>query len=181
MTTEQKKVEEFMRAFEQEVNRFPVVPSEKIRKLRARLNLEEDFELFIALGFQTIKIGENTTIDIGFVLHCLKTGMVEFSGSIEPNLKGIADALADKHYVGYCGTGAACGIDMAGVFNAVHRSNMTKFWTEKEIASEAFDSLNWDRRRVNSLSNSHVSFFIVTDRDGKVIKSPSYTPANIQL
>lgn len=41
------------------------------------------------------------------------------------DLTGIADALGDLLYVVY-GTAVVCGIDLGAVFDAIHRSNMTK-------------------------------------------------------
>lgn len=58
------------------------------------------------------------------------------------------DAIADLLVV-VLGTAVACGIDIAPVFDEVHRSNMTKF-------------IDGHRRE-----------------DGKWIKGPSYSPANI--
>ena len=67
------------------------------------------------------------------------------------NLVEMADALADVIYVAL-GAGVSLGIDLEPVFEEVHRSNMTKVWSDGQV-----------RRR----------------EDGKVIKPPTYSPANI--
>jgi len=67
------------------------------------------------------------------------------------NLVEMADALADVIYVAL-GAAVSLGIDLAPVFEEVHRSNMTKVWPDGQV-----------RRR----------------EDGKVIKPPTYSPANI--
>lgn len=67
------------------------------------------------------------------------------------NLVEMADALADLAYV-TLGAAVSLGIDLAPVFEEVHRSNMTKLWPDGQIHRRA---------------------------DGKVIKPPTYSPANI--
>ncbi|MGD0922399.1 MAG: nucleotide pyrophosphohydrolase [Terriglobia bacterium] len=67
------------------------------------------------------------------------------------NLVEMADALADVIYVAL-GAAVSLGIDLEPVFREVHRSNMTKVWSDGQV-----------RRR----------------EDGKVIKPPTYSPANI--
>jgi predicted HAD superfamily Cof-like phosphohydrolase len=67
------------------------------------------------------------------------------------NLVEMADALADLVYV-TLGAAVSLGIDLAPIFKEVHRSNMTKVWPDGQVHRRA---------------------------DGKVIKPPTYSPANI--
>lgn len=67
------------------------------------------------------------------------------------NLVGMADALADVVYVSY-GTAVTLGIDLDAVLREVHRSNMSKL----------------DGRGRPVLRD-----------DGKVLKSPRYTPPDV--
>ena len=96
------------------------------------------------------------------------------------NLIETADAIADLLYVVY-GTAVACGIDIDKVFEEVHRSNMSKLWTMAELV--ALD----DKLEFYIISpeviipDRNARQFIVKIASGKVIKSPSYSPANIQL
>lgn len=93
------------------------------------------------------------------------------------NLIETADAIADLLYVVY-GTAVACGIDIDKVFEEVHRSNMSKLWTMAELDDKlesyiiSLDTIVPDR---------NARQFVVKNVSGKVIKSPSYSPANIQL
>lgn len=64
------------------------------------------------------------------------------------NLVETADAIGDLLYV-VLGTAVSCGIDIAPIFDEIHRSNMSKF-------------IDGHRRE-----------------DGKWIKGPSYSPANL--
>ena len=63
----------------------------------------------------------------------------------------VADALGDLKYV-IDGAALEFGIDMEPVFREIHRSNMSKIWPDGEV-----------HRR----------------EDGKVVKSPEYSPADV--
>ena len=67
------------------------------------------------------------------------------------NLTEIADGIADLNYVAY-GTAIACGLDMAPIEAEVHRSNMSKLGTDGKI---------------------------LKNKDGKVVKPPSFSPPDI--
>lgn len=142
-----------MKLFRQQVFTKPEIPALEVRKLRAKLILEEALETIKALGFIV-----NRHMDL------IETH--------EPDLIGIADGLADLHYVGYCGTGAACGIDMEPVFNEVHRSNMSKMWTQEDLKRQ---KALYPTGVVEDYGGGLYRILV----DGKVIKSPSYSPANI--
>lgn len=168
MTKEQYQVGEFMSHFGQKTPAFVTIPDRETRKLRAELILEEALETIAALGFDV----EWTSI------HSQK--ITKESTAIYPTVGGgvcdiyeVADGLADLHYVGYCGTGVAFGIDMDPVFQEVHRSNMTKMWTDKDL------------KKVKRLHPTGVveTFGQGLHRvkvGGKVIKSPSFSPPNIK-
>lgn len=64
---------------------------------------------------------------------------------------GMADAIGDILYVTF-GAAIALGIDCEPLVDEIHRSNMTKVWPDGSV-----------RRR----------------EDGKVMKPPTYSPANI--
>ncbi len=65
-------------------------------------------------------------------------------------LEEIADAIGDLLYVVY-GTAVACGLDAQGIFNEVHRSNMTKFADGLRLSPH-----------------------------GKILKGPSFSPPDLQ-
>lgn len=124
MNESQNKVREWMRLAHQETPSCPEMPVTKIRELRESLIAEE---------FREFRISNSLYGDLG------KTA----------SLTSIADDLADILYVVY-GSACAYGIDIAPVFEEVHRSNMSKF------------------------IDGHLR------PDGKWIKGPSYTPPNIK-
>lgn len=85
------------------------------------------------------------------------------------------DAVLDLLYV-VMGAGIAHGFSeeqVAAGLAEVHRSNMTKFWTFKEVheARKAGSELKFTQTGGNT--------FIAKDPSGKIIKSPSYSPANL--
>lgn len=77
----------------------------------------------------------------------------EFSvACMRRDIVGIADALADIVYVAY-GSAISVGIDLDAVLREVHRSNMSK--------------LDWSGRPI-------------IRHDGKVLKSPRYSPPDLE-
>lgn len=164
MTNEQEMVLEFMKTFKQYAPPTPAMPDYATRELRAKLILEESLETIAALGITvTPKGGE------------LKKDEYTFSQGGEPDMVEIVDGLADLHYVGYCGTANACGIDMEAAFKEVHRSNMSKLWTADEIKSDFFN----DGLVAIQISAGTSPVFLVKRADGKAVKSPSYSEANL--
>lgn len=162
MTNEQTLVSQFMNLFKQKVRIRPEIPSLDERRLRAKLIMEEALETIEALGFYA-RSGEYLVQADDIKLYPSEEG---------PDLVEIADGLADLHYVGYCGTAAACGIDMEPVFAEIHRSNMSKMWTEEDLKQQ---KALYPTGVVENYGGGLYRILV----DGKVIKSPSYSPANV--
>lgn len=83
------------------------------------------------------------------------------------------DAVGDLLYVVY-GAAIAAGFSAQQVEAAVyeiHRSNMSKLWSADEIDCIPADS------RATHVGDGR---YIVRRNDGKVIKSPTYSPANLK-
>lgn len=186
MTTEQEMVMEFMQTFGQEIPNNVCIPSLEVRKLRAKLILEEALEAIEALGFVVI---QSDSSDKRLTLQSWKVdysqdklGKIATPRLIEPNLAKIADGLADLDYVSK-GTAIACGLDMEPIFKEVHRSNMSKLWTNKEYCNTNLrqeQDYTFKQLITDSDCDSTKRSWLVKDKDGKVVKSPSYSPANIK-
>ena len=83
------------------------------------------------------------------------------------------DAVGDLLYVVY-GAALAAGFSphqVDAAFCEIHRSNMSKCWSDDEI-----DSIPADCRSTRVCDNRH----IVRRSDGKIVKSPSYSPARLE-
>lgn len=173
----QTEVRDWMMKFGQEVKDKPVIPSLEVRKLRAKLILEEALETIKALGFSCVP----------------QTDWREHLVSNNFTLPDIADGIADSLVV-LLGTAVACGIDIAPVFEEVMRSNHSKLWTLDELnkVDEKFYlsliktcvDCNATMGKCDCCINKGSTWierhWLVKDKDGKVIKSPSYSKADIE-
>jgi len=84
-----------------------------------------------------------------------------------------ADAIIDIIYVAL-GAAVSAGINgdqIEAAFAEVHRSNMSKLWTDKDAAWEL--PAGW---LIDSVGGGK---YIVKNSDGKIMKSPCYSPANL--
>lgn len=110
----QQRVERFMREVAgQEVLSKPKLPDAVIRRLRAKLILEEALETVKALGF----MGKVEPTTSGHHFDIFPVG--------EPSLVSIADGCADISVV-TVGTLSACGIVDTPLLEEVDRSNLAK-------------------------------------------------------
>ncbi len=152
MNQMQKQVEEFHQAFGVPVNQTPCELSDERRLLRAKLIMEEAEETMSTLGVYRNSKG----------VFCVDADGMDSVGT--------ADGLADLLYV----TFGAClefGIDAQAVFDEVHRSNMSKAWHNDELVDMPKDCSEFEIKH---------PMYCVKRADGKIIKSPSYSPADIK-
>lgn len=153
----------------------PVVPPQEVRALRAKLILEEALETIAAMGVRIF------ITDGPAVVEVCKYAKINAVVSNDVNLFEVADGLADLDYVGACGTAVAFGIDLEPIFQEVHRSNMTKCWTDEEVASLQTDNASLATYQIHASPTANSPRkWVVLDRDGKYMKSPSYSPADIK-
>jgi hypothetical protein len=96
-------------------------------------------------------------------------------------LVAVADALADLLYV-VNGTAVTFGIDLQPIVIEVHRSNMSKLWTHAERATYGKGDLTFTHMG-SSLESMEIRLrgrhWLAKNDAGKVVKSPSYSPADI--
>jgi hypothetical protein len=179
MTKGQTQVAEFMTKFGQEVPKSPIQLDEKTAKLRAALILEEAFETItkgLGLSVRLVDSYENHSSDFTVKEGSLNCLTFDFKKEKEPDLVQLADGLGDLAYVAEFGTAVAAGIDLEPIQDEIHRSNMSKLWSGKDVET---------RLPVLSGSPSCVitevgpDKFLVKRLDGKIMKSPSYSEANI--
>ena len=110
------RVRKFMTLAGQATPDKPIIPSEEIRHLRAKLILEEALETVRGLGFSgsaTLYPGDNEPI-----IYLTQTTM--------PDLIDIADGCLDVHVV-TTGTMIACGLLQDIPQEIVDQNNLAKF------------------------------------------------------
>lgn len=116
-TAHQQRIEEMMDRMGQAVPKEPTIPNEDVRKLRAKLIMEECLETIDALG---VVIRNNSANNY------IYEDALEFIADGEPNLVEIADGCADISVV-TIGTLSACGIEDNDLLEVVDANNLTKF------------------------------------------------------
>ena len=137
-------VEEFHTAFGHPVNVEPTVPNAATRLLRVKLIAEELTELAKASGVYVSITPDPAMED----LHAVQ---VLINPASPPDLIEVADALGDLRYV-VDGANLVYGLPGQGVFEEIHRSNMSKLGADgKPIYRE----------------------------DGKILKGPNFTLPDI--
>lgn len=93
--------------------------------------------------------------------------------SVATNAPEYLDAVGDLLYVVY-GAALAAGFSphqVDAAFAEIHRSNLSKCWSDDEL-----DGIPADCRSSRVGPNRH----IVRRNDGKIVKSPSYSPARLE-
>lgn len=156
--TPYEQVKSFMKLFKQATPDEPVIPDYKTRLLRSKLIMEEAIETVEALGFLVV-CSVNTK-------EC------------EPNMEKILDGLCDLDYVARCGTAIACGLSEETIKLAqdeVHRSNMSKLWNDTDLAFKYKDE-----NPGTVMEDYGGGLLRLVRPDGKVVKSPSYTPPDLK-
>lgn len=97
------------------------------------------------------------------------------SQTIKEALDGICDLLYVVH--GAAITYGFTKEQVDGAFAEVHRSNMTKLWTNEE--RDAITDKTWTCTHTPEGFESD-RCWLVKNAAGKVLKSPSYSPANLK-
>jgi len=114
----QVSVEEFMYKAGQEVPSTPTMPSLEIRRLRAKLILEECLETIDALGFVAEVLIKESAMGM--------TEPILVQGNNKPNLVEIIDGCCDIKVV-TTGTLSACGLPDDPFQYEVDSNNLSKF------------------------------------------------------
>jgi predicted HAD superfamily Cof-like phosphohydrolase len=160
MNQNQARVRQWMENAQENLPSFPTIPNADVRRLCARLILEEALETVNAMGIQASLTANSHGM--------LRIEDIYFKDTGEVDQKEVGNGLADTEFVLHWGANQF-GLDHQPFFDEVCRSNETKFdWKSSEI-------IGLTTCKVITLKDGK---FCVRDKGNKIMKSPSYSPAD---
>ena len=171
-----------MQQFDQQVKESPELPGPATRLLRARLVFEEALEFVRGCGC-TVTVsapgfngepGRAVLDEIGVVLD----------PSGKPDLVEYVDGCIDQLVVTYGALNAA-GVKAQPAWDEVQRSNMSKSWPHCSVCDAVLErSAGPDLVHPQDPNAHHGAWTPILKLhkrpDGKVIKSPTYSPADLK-
>jgi predicted HAD superfamily Cof-like phosphohydrolase len=193
MNNKQTKVREFMLAFQQPVPDMPTTPDLATQQFRFNLVMEEAFETQRDMGNRTNRM--DGICDMMYVIYGWGNTLGIEIETVHQQAKDPSKWFESvAHYCAFAArTNATLARDALGLalgaieemaafnfeiapdidkcFAEVHRSNMSKLWSAEEIDRIPADC---------TATLTYADGYIVKRSDGKVIKSPSYLPANLE-
>lgn len=176
----QQDIITLMKQFEQEVKESPEMPDAKTRLLRARLVFEEALEFVRACGCTVVLADEGPEGNPATVIEGI-TVVVDPDG--KPDLVEYVDGCVDQLVVTYGALNAA-GIRVEPAWDEVQRSNMSKAWPHCSVCDAV---LKWDAGSdlVHPGAEDHggpwhVILKVHKREDGKFVKAPTYSPADLK-
>jgi|GEM_PF-512176 predicted HAD superfamily Cof-like phosphohydrolase len=170
----QKDIVTLMKQFEQEVKDSPELPDPATRLLRARLVFEEALEFVRACGCTVI--GDVKPVIDDIAVHLDPNGT--------PDLVEYVDGCVDQLVVTYGALNAA-GIQAQSAWDEVQRSNMSKAWPHCNICDAILERASSSDLVHPGDSYAHGGAWQTVLKvhkrdDGKFIKAPTYSPANLK-
>jgi predicted HAD superfamily Cof-like phosphohydrolase len=182
----QEDIATLMRQFEQEVKPAPEMPGPEIRLLRARLVFEEALEFVKGCGC-TVTMTVSTAgsqpngDENAAVIDRLE---VELDSGGTPDFVEYVDACIDQLVVTYGALNAA-GIKAEPAWDEVQRSNMSKAWPHCSVCDALLERRNGTELAHPADAAAHAGGWnpilkIHKRPDGKFIKSPTYSPADLK-
>ena len=176
----QQDIVTLMQLFNQQVKESPELPDPETRLLRARLVFEEAIEFVKGCGC-TVTLAASDGEQQAAVID--QIGVVA-DPNREPDFIEYVDGCIDQLVVTYGALNAA-GVKAEPAWDEVQRSNMSKAWPHCSVC-DAVLVLDAGQQLVHpAAASAHEVDWrpvlkIHKRADGKVIKSPTYSPANIR-
>lgn len=174
----QEDIVALMTQFEQDVKLAPELPDAATRLLRARLVFEEALEFVKGCGctvtLSRASDGGPAVIDD---IHVVP----DTNGT--PNFAEYVDGCIDQLVVTY-GALCAAGVKAQSAWNEVQRSNMSKAWPHCSVCDAVLvrgsgeEPVHPDGEAHGG--NWHTVLKVHKREDGKFIKAPTYSPANLE-
>jgi predicted HAD superfamily Cof-like phosphohydrolase len=171
----QQDIVTLMTQFEQEVKDSPEMPDAATRRLRARLVFEEALEFVRACGCTVTSEAGTPVID---------KIAVELDPNGTPDLVEYVDGCVDQLVVTYGALNAA-GIQAQSAWDEVQRSNMSKAWPHCSVCDVVLERGSSPDLVHPGDSYAHGGSWQTVLKvhkrdDGKFIKAPTYSPANLK-
>jgi predicted HAD superfamily Cof-like phosphohydrolase len=175
----QEDIVTLMTQFEQEVKAAPELPDEATRLLRARLVFEEALEFVRSCGC-TVTMSRSTDGASAVIddIHVV----VDPNGV--PDFTEYVDGCIDQLVVTY-GALCAAGVKAHSAWDEVQRSNMSKAWPHCSVCDSvlvrgAGEDLAHPEDAGAHGGNWRTILKVHKREDGKFIKAPTYSPANLK-
>ncbi len=178
----QEDIVTLMRQFNQQVKESPELPDPDTRLLRARLVFEEALEFVRGCGCTVTKTiaGSKGEEEIA-VIDGIRV-VPDPNG--RPDFVEYVDGCIDQLVVTYGALNAA-GVKAQPAWDEVQRSNMSKAWPHCGVCDAVLEQDSALKLVHPQDANAHHGDWtpvlkIHKRPDGKVIKSPTYSPANLK-
>jgi predicted HAD superfamily Cof-like phosphohydrolase len=175
----QEDIVALMTQFEQEVKGSPELPDGATRLLRARLVFEEALEFVRACGCTVTMSGSSA--EGPAVINDIRV-VLDPNGT--PDFAEYVDGCIDQLVVTY-GALVAAGVKAHSAWEEVQRSNMSKAWPHCSVCDAVLvrgtgEELVHPGDADAHAGNWHTVLKVHKREDGKFIKAPTYSPANLK-
>lgn len=172
-------IREFSKAFGRPVNNVPTTPSVEDRILLGNLLLEEVLEYITkGLGLQVQMNPLDAAEDCDTLAS--RTVGTRFQLAVDPhgsyNVVEAADGLGDVNVIIHFNA-LWEGIDLTGVTNEIHRSNMSKLDENGEPIINGEGPYAVEPSRTHLVEAS--KYYDRSKPIGKILKGPNYSPPNL--
>jgi predicted HAD superfamily Cof-like phosphohydrolase len=178
----QQDIVTLMKQFDQQVKESPEMPDEKTRLLRARLVFEEALEFVKGCGCTVaLSSGASEGEEAAVVIDEISV-VLDVNGN--PDLTEYVDGCVDQLVVTYGALNAA-GVKVEPAWDEVQRSNMSKAWPHCSVCDAVLErgaAMELVHPETAAAHNSEWSVVLKVHKreDGKFIKAPTYSPANLK-
>ena len=178
----QEDIVTLMNQFNQQVKESPELPDPETRLLRARLVFEEALEFVKGCGCTvTMKVAGSNGERVTAVIDDIEV-VPDPSGT--PDFVEYVDGCIDQLVVTYGALNAA-GVKAQSAWDEVQRSNMSKSWPHCSVCDAVLERGTGVELVHPEDANAHGGEWspilkLHKRPDGKVIKSPTYSPADLK-
>ena len=178
----QQDIVTLMKQFNQQVKESPQLPDPETRLLRARLVFEEALEFVKGCGCTvTRRFAGSNGEDQAAVIDEIS---VVLDPNGKPDLVEYVDGCIDQLVVTYGALNAA-GVKAQPAWDEVQRSNMSKAWPHCSVCDAVLVQGSSPELLHPEDASAHPGDWkpilkIHKRPDGKVIKSPTYSPADLK-